>query len=265
MRFEAMRQIVDGIPYIQPERGHVLYRHIQTHRPRRVLELGIGHGVSSCYMAAALDENGDGQLTCVDLLSADFRPSAEELLSQAGLEERVCIYREQSSYTWFLKMRIQERTPRGGICEPEFDLCYIDGPKNWTIDGAAFFMVDKLLNPGGWIIFDDYDWTYDSVAASNSGTSMNDGISTRGMSEEERTQPHIEAIFRLLVTQHPDYGEFIVDGNQWAWARKVRAESRIIRLTYTPDLKYTLFSRLRQAYRRSHSPGNGVRSVKTGP
>ncbi len=265
MRFEGIRQIVDGIPYIQPERGHVLYRHIRTYRPRRVLELGIGHGVSSCYMAAALDENGNGHLTCVDLLSAEFCPSAEELLSQAGLEERVCIYREQSSYTWFLKKCIEERTPLGGICEPEFDLCYIDGPKNWTIDGAAFFMVDKLLNPGGWIIFDDYDWTYDSVAESNSGMSMSDGISIRGMSEEERTQPHIEAIFRLLVTQHPDYGEFMVDGNQWAWARKVRAESRMIQLIYKPDLKYALFSRLRQSYHHVQSHGKSVHSVKAGP
>jgi hypothetical protein len=34
-----------------------------------------------------------------------------------------------------------------------------NGPKNWTIDGAAFFMADKLMKAGGWIIFDDYDWT----------------------------------------------------------------------------------------------------------
>jgi hypothetical protein len=41
---------------------------------------------------------------------------------------------------------------------------------------------------------------------------------TPGLSEDERTQPHIEAIFRLLVTQDPDYGAFRVDGNTWAWA-----------------------------------------------
>lgn len=254
MRFEAIREVVDGIPFMQPERGSVLYRHIQRYKPRRILELGIGHGVSSCYMAAALEENGAGHLTCVDLLSADFHPSAEELLCKAGLAQWVSIYREHSSYTWFLKKRIEERTPEDALCEPEFDLCFVDGPKNWTIDGAAFFMADKLLNAGGWIIFDDYDWTYNSVATPSSGTCISDGISIREMAEDEAAQPHVEAIFRLLVTQHPDYGEFAIDGNQWAWARKVRAENRNIRLAYKPDLKYTLFSRLRSTYRRLRLP-----------
>lgn len=60
MRFEAIREVVDGIPFIPPERGQVLYHHIQRYKPRHVLELGIGHGVSSRYMAAALEENGTG-------------------------------------------------------------------------------------------------------------------------------------------------------------------------------------------------------------
>lgn len=128
----------------------------------------------------------------------------------------VSIYREHSSCTWFLKKRIEGRTRKDAVCEPEFDLCYIDGPKNWAIDGAAFFRVDKLLNAGGWIIFDDYDWTYSSVATSNSGACISDGISIREMAEDEVTQPHVEAIFRLLVTKHPNYGEFAIDGNQWA-------------------------------------------------
>ena len=29
----------------------------------------------------------------------------------------------------------------------------IDGPKHWITDGFAFFLVDKLLKEGGWIVF----------------------------------------------------------------------------------------------------------------
>lgn len=255
MQFASVQEIVDGIPFMQPERGHVLYRHIRTHRPRQILELGIGHGVSSCYMAAALKENGEGRLTCVDLLAADFQPSAEALLARAGLADWAHVLREQTSYTWYLKKEIEKRTPPGGVCEPEFDLCYIDGPKNWTIDGAAFFMVDKLLQPGGWIVFDDYDWTYSSVAEASGDDGVCDGIYIQDLSEEEATQPHVEAIFRLLVMQHPNYGEFVVDGNQWAWARKVQADNRHVRLTYTPDFRYTLVTRLRHTAHRLHLRG----------
>jgi hypothetical protein len=180
----------------------------------------------------------------VDLVGASFSPSAEDLVRRAGLEQQVTIHREVSGYTWFLKKLIERRSPPGGVCEPLFDLCYIDGPKNWTIDSAAFFMVDKLLNEGAWLIFDDYDWTYDQ-----SGSDSSDGIALAGLAEDERSSPHIEAIFRLLVMQHPVYGEFRIDGNTWAWARKVRGGDRLVRLTYTPDLRYSMYTRLRGLYR----------------
>ena len=31
----------------------------------------------------------------------------------------------------------------------------------WFI-GFAFFLVDRLLAPGGWMVFDDMDWTFAS-------------------------------------------------------------------------------------------------------
>lgn len=246
MKFAEVRAIVGDIPFMHPERGKIIYEHIRTQQPEHVLELGIGHGVSGCYIAAALHENGKGHLTCVDLANATFSPSAEELFSQAKLEEFITIQREKTSYTWFLKKLIERQTPSDGTCQPLFDLCYIDGPKNWTIDGAAFFMVDKLMKEGGWLIFDDYDWTYAACDAQGDA----DGVDTNELAQDERTQPHVEAIFRLLVVQHPNYGEFRVDGNTWAWARKVRTDNHQIRLTYAPDLRYTISTRLRSIYRR---------------
>jgi predicted O-methyltransferase YrrM len=253
MRFEEIREFVGDIPFMQPERGKIIYEHIRKYKPLQVLELGIGHGVSGCYIGAALHENGAGHLTCVDLIDATFTPSAEDLFRRANLAGYITTHREKSSYTWYLKKRIEQRTPAGGICEPEFDLCYIDGPKNWTIDGAAFFMVDKLMKEGGWLIFDDYDWVYDNCSAN----SQSDGISIAELAEDERKQPHVEAIFRLLVAQHPNYGDLRVDGNTWAWARKLRSDVKTIRLTYAPDLGYTVSTRLRSLYRRVLVRANG--------
>ena len=107
-------------------------------------------------------------------------------------------------------------------------------------------MVDKLMKEGGWLIFDDYDWVYD-ICDSNQVTN---GMRVGDLAEDERTQPHVEAIFRLLVAQHPNYGDFRVDGNTWAWARKVHSDNRTIRLTYTPDLRYTVSTRLRTFYKQ---------------
>jgi predicted O-methyltransferase YrrM len=251
MQFAEIQRFLDSIPYnvemrvasTVPERGRVLYEHIRRQKPLSVLELGIGFGVGSCYMAAALEENHLGHLTGVDLVDAAYSPSAEELVSQANLASSVSFYREQVSYTWFLKKRLEQRTNSEGFCEPEFDLCFIDGSKDWTIEGAAFFMVDKLLKEGGWIIFDDYDWIRDSQSPRQQSGDHSKSL-------EEDSQSHVEAIFRLLVTQHPSYGDFQIDGNRWAWARKIHSKKQAaVRLTYTPSFRYTMSRRIRTFYR----------------
>ena len=220
MSFDAARRALTGIPYITPANAEYLYRLIREAGIRDILELGIGHGTATCYMAAALQEAGQGgHIDAVDLEEKRdfFQPSAEALVARLGLGDLVQVHRMQSGYTWFLHDRIAAQTT-AGHCAPCYDLCLIDGPKNWTIDGAAFFMADKLLRPGGWMIFDDYGWTHAPAAAK--GRSVTDGISHRSLSEAELTTPQIREVFELLVRQHPDYAEFRILDGDWAIARK---------------------------------------------
>ena len=196
-------------------------------------------------MAAALNELGNGTITAVDLIEAKelFDPSAEEQLAKVGLSARVEIVREQSGYNWFLHDEIRCST-RDDSCVPVYDLCIIDGPKNWTIDGAAFFFADKLLRPGGWFIFDDYGWTYASADLKRDAT---DGITHRSLSEAERETPQIREVFELLVKQHPEYGELmLLEGNDWALARKVHREQK----TYTVAHQETARDVVARAYRK---------------
>ncbi|MEL7030016.1 MAG: class I SAM-dependent methyltransferase, partial [Pseudomonadota bacterium] len=158
MRFKDAAAVLDGIPYTSPHKGRIFYDFILDNGIRSALELGFAHGVSSGYFAAALDQT-DGRLHSVDLAEAGFSPAIEELVEKLGLEQRVEVHREISSYTWFLYRMIAAQT-KNGICEPIYDFIFIDGPKDWTNDGAAFFMAAKLLKPGGWIMFDDYAWNY---------------------------------------------------------------------------------------------------------
>ena len=127
------------------DEGWELYNFICKEKPSSILELGHAHGASTIYMAAALDEIGSGVIETVDLSAAQDRdPNLEKLTLDSGLNEFINIFREKNSYTWFLKKKIENCTS-GHICEPIYDFCFIDGPKNWTIDGLAFFLVSKLL------------------------------------------------------------------------------------------------------------------------
>lgn len=225
MRFGKTARLLEGIPHISRHSARVLYDFICTETPEECLELGFAHGASSGYIAAALDESGRGHLTSVDIqASADFTPRMEDTIQKLGLAERVSIFREKNSYTWFLKKKIEEQT-RDGQCVPCYDFVFIDGSKNWTIDGMAFFLADKLLRDNGWLLFDDYDWRYADAAARGKDTA--DGITLRSLPEDQIAQPNVRAIFELLVAQHPEYSNCRVQDNSWAWAQKTAGERRI--------------------------------------
>jgi len=203
-----VQQQVGATPNMTVEQGERLSALIAKHEVRNILELGFAHGVSTCYMAAALGRAGGGHIVTIDLEAARTRqPNIEELLARIGERERVTVYFEPTSYTWRL-MRFLEETPR-----PQFDLCYVDGAHSWFVDGFAFFLVDLVLKGGGWIVFDDLYWTY--------ATSPTVGRSkaVEQMPEDERTTPQVQRIYELLVKPHPNYHNFRVEAG-WAYAQK---------------------------------------------
>ena|SRR5688572_19508044 len=220
MTFEAAAEAVEGVPFMSPESGRQIYDHLCKTKPDEVLELGTAHGVSAVYMAAALEANGNGRVTTVDFEGSGWsNPSPEELVARAGLSHRVEIVRRYSSYTWFLKKKIEERS-RDGVCQPLYGFCYLDGCKNWTIDGLSVFLIEKLLHPGGWLLMDDLGWSY-GEQGSRDGRESCDGITNRSMTAEELAEPHLAAIFELLVKQHPTFDEFRIERDGWwGWARK---------------------------------------------
>jgi predicted O-methyltransferase YrrM len=211
---------VAGIPFMSAEQGRIVYEHVRATRPREVLELGTAHGVGTAYLAAGLDDGG--RVTTVDFAGARYDPPPETVLARAGLADRVEIVRRHSTYTWWLKEEVERRSDAHGNVEPRFGFVYLDGAKNWTIDGLAVILAEKLLRPGGWLLMDDLDWTY----ADDPGREATDGVVHRELSEPERTQPHLRAVFDLIVAQHPSFTELRVQDEWWGWARKAPGEPR---------------------------------------
>lgn len=244
MKFRQAADILADTPHISRHSARILYDFLLTEKPRDCLELGFAHGAGSGYIAAALDELGSGSLTSVDLdASREFHITIEQTLERLELASYVQVQRETSSYNWFLKKQIEIQT-NDSVCTPCYDFVFIDGAKNWTIDGFAFFLADKLLRPGGWILFDDYDWRY--ADALERGKAQADGVTMRQLSNDQIEQPNIAAIFNLLVAQHPAYTDFKVQDRSWAWARKSNAEAANTSRTVRQERKSTLRSRIRR-------------------
>ncbi len=178
-------------------------------------------------MAAAVQPD-DGRVTTVDhVVATELRePAPGDVLDRAGVAESVDrVLVEDSSYTWWLKDQIVARSDERGTCQPIFDFVYIDGAHDWTIDGLAFFLVEKLLRPGGWLLLDDLAWSH---GASTSSFGPGQGPDALGLSEAERATPHMRLVFDLLVCQHPSFSNFRVEDDDWAWAQKLEDGRRSV-------------------------------------
>lgn len=240
---DDVKKIVGDVPYMTLEQGRRITDFIHRNRIRSILELGFYHGVSTCYMAAALGDGGGVSITTIDReFAMNMEPSIKQLLEKAGQRHKVTVYYEPTSYTWRL-MKFLEEDPK-----PRFDFCYVDGAHSWFVDGFAFFLIDRLLQPNGWIIFDDLDWTYAY------GSTLGNTNGFKDMPIEERETPQIRKVYELLVKMHPSYDDFRVEEG-WAYAHKItgsvadpaRVRQEVI-VERVPVGWATLFSKLKRIF-----------------
>jgi predicted O-methyltransferase YrrM len=252
VQFEEVAERVAGVPFMAPEFGRSVYTHVTEAKPEHVLELGTAHGVSAAYIAAALEANGRGHLTTVDHGGAHFDPPPEDVLARAGVADRVTIVREHSSYNWFLKLQTERNSDASGNCSPIYDFVFLDGSHNFDIDGLAVVLIEKLLRPGGWLLLDDLDWTYEHnpwVAPElwPDGNARPFGP----LSEDQRKAPQVGAVFELIVKQHPSFTHFVREDEWFGWAHKQPGEPRRYDLKMSRSLSAMLTAPLR---RRRHQP-----------
>lgn len=233
-----------------PAFGRRIYTHIRETQPEQVLELGTAHGVSASYIAAALEANGRGHLTTVDHGGAQYQPSPGEILARVGVGHRVTVAREHSSYNWFLKLQIERNSDGSGNCSPMYDFVFLDGSHNFDIDGLAVVLIEKLLRPGGWLLLDDLDWTYEhNPWVAPEPWQGGDARPFGPLSEDQRSAPQVGAVFELIVKQHPSFTQFVREDEWYGWAQKQPGEPRRYELKMSRSLGAMLTAPLR---RRRH-------------
>lgn len=206
-----VKNVVGDLPFMSLERAEMLSNFFDDNNISNILELGFNYGVSTCYMASALEQLNGGSVVTIDLESAISRkPNIDQLLEKNNLSDRVTVYYEPTSYTWRLMKLLEENS------EPRFNFCYIDGAHSWFVDGFAFFLVDRLLKPNGWILFDDLNWSYEK------SPSLREKDWVKAMPKEEREALQVKKIWDILVKTHPRYGNFKIMYGDWALAQKIR-------------------------------------------
>ncbi len=215
--FETIDEAYSKLPYMTRDRAEFLRAFIVEHDVVDILEIGTYHGKGTAYFAAALEDLGRGHVTTVDRLkTGDISPHVTDVLDRVGLSHRVTPLTCERSYTWELQRQIL-KTPR-----PQFDLCYYDGGHNWDMTGFGFFLVDMLLKPGGWIIFDDMDWLPSEQVKRDASRA----VWFPNYSQDELDTPAVRRVFEVLVP-HLGYTDTCEEKKfGWGMARKPGPKKR---------------------------------------
>jgi hypothetical protein len=117
-----------------------------------IAEIGIYEGYTSIEIARVL--NGIGELHLFDF--EDKVARVRQKIEAAGFSNVKTFgssYKLLDSYNWHLGKLVSKHD------SPIYDYVFIDGAHTFAIDALTFFLSDRLLKIGGYIDFDDYEWT----------------------------------------------------------------------------------------------------------
>lgn len=132
---------------IHPEFAKALYRVVLGQRPRLAVEVGMGYGLSSLAILAALRDVGEGgELISIDPYQhGGWKGIGVANVRRAGHTDRHRLV-EKADY-----LALPELLEEG----LKVDFAYVDGYHTFDYVLMDFFFLDKLLRPGGIIGFND--------------------------------------------------------------------------------------------------------------
>jgi predicted O-methyltransferase YrrM len=86
-RSEAMSEFY--IP-VTPEAGQLLYSLVRATRPETVVEFGMSFGISALHLAAAVRDNGTGQVVTTEISDTKIA-AARQTFAETGLDDVIRI------------------------------------------------------------------------------------------------------------------------------------------------------------------------------
>jgi predicted O-methyltransferase YrrM len=124
---------------ISAQGGRLLYNLIRAARPDAVVEFGTSFGISTLYLAAAVRDNGSGQVISTEL-SASKVATARQTFAETGLDDLITV----------LEGDARETLPS---IDGSVDFVLLDGWKDLCL--PVLRLLEPRLPPGTTVVADD--------------------------------------------------------------------------------------------------------------
>lgn len=173
-------------------------------------EIGIGIGATTLPVAEILNNNGQ-----IILFSRenDVRELSKDLADRGfmnvdsswGSQNKI-----YSGYHFELAMGAFEQKL------PKFDIAYIDGGHVFHLDAPATCILKELCKPGGYMIFDDWNW---SLAISPTLTPSNRPATLQEYDMRQIEACHVQLVCKTLMDTDDRFQFIGLEGNTAIYQR----------------------------------------------
>jgi predicted O-methyltransferase YrrM len=119
--------------------GVLLYQLVRAIRPKTVLEFGMSFGISTLYLAAAVRDNGIGEVITTEM-SPDKIAAARGIFTNTGLDDIITILDGDARET----LTMLDRKP---------DFVFLDGWPELCL--PVLKVLEPVLRPGTLVVADD--------------------------------------------------------------------------------------------------------------
>jgi predicted O-methyltransferase YrrM len=137
----------DRISHVNRETGSLLQRAVEDVRPLVSLEIGLAYGISTLFICEAIQRlPTPGRHIVIDpYQNQKWRGIGLRNIREAGFES-IVDFREEASES------VLPRLAAEGL---QVDLAFVDGLHRFDQAFVEFFYINRLLRPGGIVLFDD--------------------------------------------------------------------------------------------------------------
>jgi len=135
----------------------VLYGLVRSTRPEVVVEIGSAYGLSTCFIAAALQRNNHGKLYSIDPHeTTEWNDSGETTETFAIVQQRL---KELKLSKFVEQIRLYSSKAIASWNTP-IDILFIDGSHSYEDVKNDFFGFLPYVKHGGFVLFHDTTWEY---------------------------------------------------------------------------------------------------------